>query len=211
MRRRGYFIFFCILWLNCFLSCSVEERQDPSDNLLQNSHVVQEIWKSKLILSKAGNIQAIVHYEHMMKFDTSVVYFFDGGVVVDFYNSDGTHSSQLISDEGEYHEQTEDVIGRGNVRVESDTGEKLRTSVLKWDSKRERILSDTLVMIITMEQDTLYGVGFESNADLSRRVVRKLSAVSIKHIDFNQIDESFARPVIQDTVAVTDTIPIIEL
>jgi LPS export ABC transporter protein LptC len=210
IKKRTLYPFGLILLIS-ILGCSIEKKRDALEDMEKNSHVVQEIWKSKMILSKAGNLQAVVHYEHMMKFDTSIVFFFDGGVLVDFYNSDGSHSSQLISDRGEYHEKTEDVIGRGNVRVESDTGEKLRTLVLKWDSRREKILSDTLVMIVTLDQDTLYGVGFESNADLSRRVIHKLTAVSTKHIDFDKIDDSFAKPVARDSVSTIDSTHTIEL
>jgi LPS export ABC transporter protein LptC len=171
-----------------------------------NAHVVQEIWKSKMILSKTGRLQAVVNYGHMMKYDTSEVYFFDDGVIVDFFNKGGEHSSHLTSSKGEYNGKTEDVIGKGNVYVESDIGEKLRTYRLKWDSRREKILSDTLVQIITLEQDTLYGVGFESNADLSRRVIHKLSAVSDRHIDFDKFEESLSRPPVPtDTTLNQDT------
>ena len=204
-KRKLFFILYLLMFFFLINGCTLERSKNSSPTPDKDVHVVQEIWKSKLILSREGILQAVVNYGHMMKYDTSEVYFFDDGVTVDFFDREGNHSSYLTSTHGEYYEQTEDVIGKGNVFVESDTGEKLRTERLKWDSRREKILSDTLVQILTLEQDTLYGIGFESNADLTRRVIHKISAVSDKHVDFEKFEESFSKPVSVDSVTNQDT------
>ncbi len=50
-----------------------------------------------------------------------------------------------------------------NVIVESDSGITLFTDTLSWDHDAELIYTDDSVMITTKQNDTLYGVGFESD------------------------------------------------
>jgi len=161
----------------------------------------QEGWNSELYLSKAGHLLAMVRYGHMMKYDEKKIVYFDQSVEVDFYDGEGNHTSHLTSERGEYHEATEDVLGLGNVVVVSDSGVTLRTEVLKWDNRREKILSDTVVMVTTMEHDTLYGVGFESDPNLNRWVIHRPWGVSEKRIDIEKLESSFSKTSSQDTVA----------
>ncbi len=189
-------VFFLALF---WLACSVEEPPSISDQSTLESPD-QEGWNSEIYLSKAGHRQAVVRYGHMQKFDQRAVYIFDEGVEVDFYNRDGSHSSHLTSESGEYHEATEDVYGMGNVVVESDSGLTLHTEALRWDHRREKILSDTLVMLTSPNADTLYGVGFESNSDLSRRVIRQPRGISKSRIDFDKVEKSFERAETDSTV-----------
>jgi hypothetical protein len=67
------------------------------------------------------------------------------------------------------------------------------TEIIKWDNKRGKILSDTLVTIITDEQDTLYGKGLESEPDLGRWVILKPRGVSQRRLDIDSLEHSFER------------------
>jgi LPS export ABC transporter protein LptC len=194
------------LTLLCLAGCSQQDQEIVSSDQEKKEHPSQEGWNSQIYLSKAGRLQAVVRYGHMMKFEGLKVYQFDEGVVVDFYDDEGEHTSHLTSNKGEYHEATEDVIGRGNVVVVSDSGLTLRTDVLRWDNGREKIISDTLVMLTTPDYDTLYGVGFESNADLTRRVIRKPWGVSDQSIDFEKFEDAFTEWPSADTVVRQDTV-----
>ena len=185
--------------------CRKQEEDIVSTQEAGREYPSQEGWDSEIYLSKAGRLQAVVRYGHMMKFDRKQIYMFDEGVEVDFFDKEGKHVSLLTANSGEYHESTEDVVGMGNVVVESDSGLTLRTEVLRWDNRRGKIISDTLVMLTTPQSDTLYGVGFESNADLSRRVIRKPWGVSDERIDFKEIEESFSEESSRDTSAVRDS------
>lgn len=193
------------LTLFCFAGCSRQDQEIVSTDQEKKEYPSQEGWNSQIYLSKAGRLQAVVRYGHMMKFDGLKVYQFDEGVVVDFYDDRGNHTSHLTSDAGEYHEATEDVTGRGNVVVVSDSGLTLRTDVLRWDNRTEKIISDTLVMLTTPDYDTLYGVGFESNADLTRRVIRKPWGVSDQSIDFEKFEDAFSKQSSVDTVVRQDS------
>lgn len=166
---------------------SVEVMKEPGE------YPTQEGWNSELYISKAGCPRAIVHYGHMTKYETPKVVYFNEGVEVDFFDDTGNHTSNLTSERGEYYEKTEDVVGIGNVVVVSDSGVTLMTEVIKWDNSREKILSDTIVTIITEEQDTLYGKGLESDPDLGHWVILKPWGISQRRIEIENFEKSFQR------------------
>lgn len=191
------FVFIVLIVMFCQIilpvSCG-KKREEPVETTKQIKELPeQEGWNSELYISKAGHPQAIVHYGHMTKYETQKIVYFDEGVEVDFYDVDGNHTSHLVSDKGEYHEKTEDVIGIGDVVVVSDSGVTLMTEVIKWDNKREKILSDTLVTIITDEQDTLYGKGLESEPDLGHWVILKPWGISQRRVAIDSLERSFER------------------
>jgi LPS export ABC transporter protein LptC len=183
-----------ILFQILLLSSCGKKGEDPVETAKQTKEFPeQEGWNSELYISKVGRPQAIVHYGHMTKYETQKIIYFDQGVDVDFYDSDGNHSSHLVSDRGEYHEKTEDVIGLGDVVVVSDSGVTLMTEVIKWNNKRGKILSDTLVTIITDDQDTLYGKGLESEPDLGHWVIIQPRGISQRRLDIDNLEQSFEK------------------
>jgi LPS export ABC transporter protein LptC len=166
-------------------------RQDAGERTIVRTRVerpIQEGWDSKITITRLGLPQAIVDYGHMVKYEKSDTIYFDEGVEVDFFDDQGNHSSHLISDRGEYNEKTEDVTGIGNVIVVSDSGVTLNTEILRWDNARGKIYSDTLVMVTTREADTLYGIGFESNADLTRRVIYSPWGKTKRSLEFDDLE-----------------------
>ena len=199
-QKIGLVIFFLLSAQWILFQCQRQKEEEIVAENRAEEYPSQEGWQSELILSRAGRRQAVVRYGHMMKFDQRKVVLFDGGVEVDFYDDDGNHTSNLISDKGELQEDTEDIIGKGNVIVKSDSGITLQTEVLRWDNRLEKIISDTLVMVTTTDLDTLYGIGFESNADLTRRIIRNPWGVSDKRVDIGKLESSFSTPASQDTI-----------
>lgn len=188
-----------ILAAGFFLCCSETDKKSSVVSNNKSKITVQEGWDSKLIISKAGHRQAEVLYGHMVKYKDEDIVFFNEGVNVDFFDKQGDHTSHLTADQGEYHEKSEDVYGIGNVVVVSDSGAMLMTEELRWDNKRGKILSDTNVVVVTEKSDTLWGVGFESNADLTRRVIRQARGVSQESIDIEALEKSFEKNEQNDT------------
>jgi LPS export ABC transporter protein LptC len=167
----------------------------------------QEGWNSKIFISQAGKTRAVVYFGHMVHYERRKIYYFDQGVSIDFFDEEENHTSRLTSEKGEYHEQSEDVFGIGNVVVRSDSGVSLHTEALRWDNRMEKIVSDTTVMVTTGEGDTLYGKGFESDPDLNRRVIRHPWGVSERRIEVEKLDESFRKkesPVSPDSTAAVE-------
>ena len=91
---------------------------------------------------------------------------------MDFFNDPDIHTSQLTADAGEVNERLNDLTATGNVVVVSDSGETLHTEKLLWSNRRQKIFSELDVMITT-GTDTLYGVGFESDAALNSWTIKK--------------------------------------
>lgn len=202
VNRKMHMLVFFVLCAGCVLfHCQEKKEEAISVEAGEKEYPSQEGWQSELILSRAGKRQAVVRYGHMMKYDQRQIVLFDEGVEVDFYDEQGNHTSNLISERGEYREDTEDIFGQGHVVVKSDSGITLRTEVLKWDNRREKIISDTLVMVTTQDRDTLYGIGFESNADLTRRIFYKPWGASGRGVDIEKLESSFTEPTSADTVA----------
>ncbi|MCD6117426.1 LPS export ABC transporter periplasmic protein LptC [bacterium] len=194
------FILLTVLSAVVSVGCSKKSESDVS-TISEKRIPVQEGWNSRLYVTREGNRQAVVWYGHMVKYDSTAYVDFDRKIKVDFYNRDGSHVSRLSSAGGRYNEDTEDVMAIGSVIVKSDSGITLYTERLRWDNRKGKIISDTLVMITTPQADTIWGVGFESNADLSRRVITKPWGVGNRRVDLSRVEKEFAKPENADTSA----------
>ena len=75
-------------------------------------------------------------------------------------------------------QKTNNMIASGNVVAISDSGITLFSEILFWDSKKEKLYTDTNIMITTLENDTLFGTGFESNSNLKNWKILNPSGVS---------------------------------
>lgn len=198
----------CLIFLSLLTSlslilCSTHDQEEVA-NVTTKSFPIQEGWNSKLYITKMGRTQAIVQYGHMAQYENQEEIQLDEGVEVDFYNQDGQHTSHLTSNRGTYHEQTQNVKAQGRVIAISDSGVTLRTSSLAWDNQMGKIQSDTLVQVTTQEGDTLWGKGFQSEADLSHWVIRKPWGVSDKRIELASLDSAFTRKK-EQPVSVSDS------
>ncbi|SVA03165.1 uncharacterized protein METZ01_LOCUS56019, partial [marine metagenome] len=91
----------------------------------------------------------------------------EGNVDADFFSTEEEHMSNLKSERAFVYEETDNLLAIGNVVVVSDSGVTLFTDSLYWDNKLEKITSNDTIMLTTEMDDTLYGVGFESDVDLT--------------------------------------------
>ena len=154
-------------------------------NMEQTEYPDQEGWNSTVISSKNGIVDAIIKYGHMQRFEKRKVVDFDSGIVVDFYNEKGVHTSNLVSEKGKLDEATKNIDAFGNVVVVSDTGITLKTQRLRWDNSIEKIISNNFVTIVTAEKDTFYGNGFESDQNLENWHITGFSGKASKGLDLN--------------------------
>lgn len=149
----------------------------------------QEGWNSTVTVTRSGKPSAVIRFQHMQKFGKERVVQFDNGVVVDFYNNEGQHTSNLVAQEGKMHENSGDVEALGNVVVVSDSGITLFTEHLRWNNRREKIVSEEFVTIATPAGDTLYGHGFESDQLLQNWVILKPTGVSSKKLAIDEMEK----------------------
>ncbi len=196
-----------------FILSSCQKKQDNVvADMEQIEYPDQEGWNSTVISSKNGVVDAVIKYGHMQRFEKRKVVEFDSGIVVDFYNEKGVHTSNLISEKGRLDEATNNIEAFGKVAVVSDTGITLKTERLKWDNSIEKIISNNYVTIVTAEKDTFYGNGFESDQNLENWHITGFSGKASKGLDLNiqfskkkqKIDSAIIKPkadTLKDTTA----------
>jgi hypothetical protein len=101
----------------------------------------------------------------------------DQNVDADFFNAEEVYTTNLKSKMAEIDEEEDFLIAIGDVVVVSDSGVTLFTDTLSWDNVREKIFTDDSVKFITESQDTIYGIGFESDVELNNWKILKPTGV----------------------------------
>lgn len=127
----------------------------------------QESWNPTIVLTRDGRKRAVVRSGHLAKYENRREVVLDEKVDTDFYSVDERHMSNVKSDKALVFEATDNLLAIGGVIVVSDSGVTLYTDSLFWDNRAERITTQDTVMLTTESMDTLYGIGFESNVDLT--------------------------------------------
>lgn len=171
-----------IVMLLCFMLWSCGDPSQPDQAASGQTYPDQEIWQPTITLTKDGMKRAIVKAGHLTKYNNQAFVSMDAKVEVDFFDSQERHMSHLTAREAKVYENSNDFLARGNVIVVSDSGMTLFTEEVRWVHQREKIISDKFITLTTA-QDTLYGVGFESDSDLKNWVIFKPTGVTDREIN----------------------------
>tara|TARA_B100001250_G_C19794842_1_gene788245 strand:- start:1519 stop:2061 length:543 start_codon:yes stop_codon:yes gene_type:complete len=165
------------IYINIFLliSCSSDLIQE---SLLIKDMPDQESWDVTIILTDKGIMRAKIKSGHLEKYNEKSFIFLDSRVSVDFFDHKENHTSVLNSKYAEVNQKSNNMKAKGDVVAVSDSGITLFSETLIWDAKEEKLYTEEEIMITTLEKDTLYGVGFESNSDLKNWKILKPSGVS---------------------------------
>jgi len=166
---------FSVLFLVFLSSCARDIVQDlPSREGMPD----QESWSVIIILTNEGTIRAKVRSGHLEKYNEKEFVMLDSSVTVDFFDSKEQHTSVLTSEKAEINQASNDMEAMGNVVAVSDSGITLYSESLIWNSREEKLHTKDNIMITTLETDTLYGVGFESDSDLKNWKILSPSGVT---------------------------------
>ena len=138
----------------------------------------QESWSVIIILTNEGTIRAKVRSGHLEKYNEKEFVMLDSSVTVDFFDNKEQHTSVLTSEKAEINQASNDMEAMGNVVAVSDSGITLYSESLTWNSRKEKLHTKDNIMITTLETDTLYGVGFESDSDLKNWKILSPSGVT---------------------------------
>ena len=158
-----------------FSSCTKQSVQDlPSRQGMPD----QESWGVNIILTDQGMIRAKIMSGHLEKYNEKEFILLDSSVTVDFFDSEERHTSVLTSNKAEVNQSSNDMKAIGNVVAVSDSGISLYSNTLIWDSKNEKLRTKDKIMITTLDEDTLYGIGFESDSDLENWKIINPSGVT---------------------------------
>lgn len=141
----------------------------------------QESWNTTVRINSVGKETVQARAAYSAQYENPQEVLFIGEVQLDFFDLEGQHSSTLSADTGRIDEQRHLFTANGNVYVESDSGMTLTTSVLFWNESKELIFTDQKI-VFTTETDTLYGIGFESDANLENWTITQPTGVTYREL-----------------------------
>jgi len=159
-----YIFYLFIIIALIFTGCSDLEDTETTDGEAID-YPDSESWNAQMSFTKHGKRRAVLYAGYVAKFSKKQITLLKENVRVDFFDDDGNRKSYLTSEEGKVFDNTKDMVATGNVIVISRNGTHLYTEELHWENTSERIVSNVPVMITT-DEDTLYGDTFTSDPDL---------------------------------------------
>lgn len=86
---------------------------------------------------------------------------------VTFYDQDGAVHATLDADRGAIFSETDDLVARGNVLVETVDSTRLRTDSLTWNNREQLVRTEAHVEIET-QKGKVEGIGLVSDAGLEK-------------------------------------------
>ena len=138
----------------------------------------QESWDVRITVTNAGIKRADIRADYLEQFNNKGFLTLENNVQIDFYNANEQHMSSVLADKAEINERTNFLRAVNNIIVKSDSGVTLFTDTLSWDNTTELIFTEDSVMITTGTNDTLYGIGFESDVNMERWKILKPRGVT---------------------------------
>ncbi|MCF7741501.1 MAG: LPS export ABC transporter periplasmic protein LptC [Candidatus Marinimicrobia bacterium] len=173
-----------ILFLSLILIAGCSDISQNEKNTGVSANIPdQESWDAEIVLTRAGQRQALIKTRHLRKYNKKNIVLMDQGVTADFYDSLGHKSSRLTSEKARIIQSTNNLYASNNVVVESDSGVTLYTDSLKWVNETGMVSSEVPVKFITRQQDTLYGTSFRSNAKLENWTIEKPEGVTSREME----------------------------
>jgi len=157
------------------VGCSTKERiqtaESDNDSLLQPD---SELTGARIFMYDKGKVTAEIFARKIFKFDkidSTMAYEVD----IDVLDSTGQSTSKVVGDSAIIREQSGRVDIFGNVELVSQSGRKLKTDYLYWNSKTDEIENDTThyVELTQGPDDVVTGWGLEADLSVSRFKILK--------------------------------------
>ena len=169
-------VFWSVVFI--FISAGCSDRSDEAQLAKGIDYPDQESWGATIILTDSSIERARIKSGHLEKYNQEQHIMLDDRVKVDFFDKKQAHVAVLNSLRAEVDQKTNNMKAIGDVIAVSDSGITLYTDTLYWNAKIEQMSTVDSVMITTLDNDTLYGVGFESDSDLQNWKILKPSGVT---------------------------------
>lgn len=103
---------------------------------------------------------------------------FPEGFVIKQFNQDNIITSNIKADYGKHFEEKELWEARQNVVAVTENNDTLKTDLLYWDEKNDKIYSDQFVKFIQQEQ-IITGIGFESDLQMKNWHIKNVKGTVI--------------------------------
>jgi len=178
MKLRVGMVFLLLVFL---VGCSKVDENQPTKNSQTIDVPDQESWQSVITITKDGKRVAEVWAGYIALYNEKQITLLKDSIHIDFFDREGKHNSILTADSGIVYNKTNNLVAEGNVVVISDSGIVLETEQLRWDNKKQKIVSDVPVRFTTAT-DTLIGDSFISDPDLRNYEIRNARGYSRRNI-----------------------------
>ena len=174
-----------LLLFGVFSCTEFDERDVEEKEVEAEEFPDQESWNAKMHFTKDGKKRAILEAGYIAKYSKKRITLLKEGMQVDFFDSEGNHKSVLNSEEGKVFDGKQDMVAIKNVVVISDNGNHLYCEELHWKNNEQKIISNVPVMITTND-DTLYGDSMISDPDLHNYEITNAHGSSQKKISLDE-------------------------
>ncbi|MBN4081132.1 LPS export ABC transporter periplasmic protein LptC [Caldithrix abyssi] len=176
-------LIFCFLVMTlAVLGCEATEVKRTGESRIGRPDA--ESWEATITLTNEGAKRAVIRSGHLEKYNKRNYILLDQNVNADFFNAEEVFTTNLTSKIAEVDNEKDFLVAIGDVVVVSDSGVTLFTDTLSWDNVKEKVFTDDSVIFITENQDTLYGIGFQSDMELNNWKILKPTGVF--HEDKNE-------------------------
>ena len=149
-----------VVWLGGGCGQSDEERQGAQSDL-PDEIIVEFVTEE----SDSGRLRWKLSAPQAERFNNKKVFLMDRPRIM-FYDDAGVLKTTLVSQRGEYSQETHDMLAYGNVVVTSEEGDILETDSLRYVNADNMIVSDSFVKL-TRGNDVITGYGLECDNELS--------------------------------------------
>lgn len=177
MEKKRQCVGFARSWMQAVLLCLslFSCREDVDKSQLENyqgpyriSHEVELLHSdSALVRTK---LMAAKQLEYLNR-DTE----FPEGIVIHFFDKDGTLSTKIRADRGFYDRKNNLYRGEGDVQVENLKKEqKLSSEELFWDPGKKKIYTEKFVTVEEPER-TIKGTGMEADEGFNQYTFKKVT------------------------------------
>jgi len=172
---------FIVFVISLFAGCS----GDMDTAALMNSDTtrpVQQLYNTRMRLFDLNGLSGILVSPRIDQYQSPDLVKMPLGFHLFAYDSLGNDEAEMVADTGYYMQRYQKIRATGHVRITNRDGLTLFTNSLYWDQRRERITTEDSVRFVT-DQDTLYGVGFESARDLSWWEIKQTTGRSWRNLE----------------------------
>ncbi len=184
------------------LSCTKLENAPPAEPGA-DEQPEQELFDATIHFFQNDLLSAKLQSGRIRKYAKKSTVLLDSGVVMDFFNPQGQHTTRLTSDSGRADESKNDMVAMGHVVARSDSGQMLETTKLRWENRTRKIISDDSVRLTT-EADTIYGIGFIADENLKNWEIKRPYGRTFREFERREPRPYLAPP---DSAASQDTLP----
>ena len=179
-------ILFIIIPATIFFTSCNKDTKDIDDLFVKKDIPLETAHNIKLSYSDSAKILLILESPYMqsIKKDGNKIIEYPNGIKISFLDKTGKADSWLEANKAVNKIKEKLFIARENVKLYNSNNDKLETSELIWDEKKEILYTNKFIKITQpVKGDTLYGYGFESNKEFTKfEIKRKMSGKIVEDI-----------------------------